>query len=112
MGKPSPLTLEERKIIEEKLKEKLDRISICKLLGRSQNTIYNEIIKTQYLGEYNAEQSHKLHLEHAKKVSEKRSATMRQGLMENRTIINRRLENLEMQIEVILDHLKKLEENK
>lgn len=112
MGKPNPLTLEERRIIEEKLKEGVDRVTICKLMGRSQNTIHNEVIKTQYLGEYNAEQSHALYLEYAKKVAEKRSVNMREILSENRTIINKRLDNLEMQIEVILDHLKKLEKNK
>jgi len=107
--KQSPaLCLAERKIIESNIKKNLSATDIAKILGRSKNCIVWEIRRAGGKSVYNAEKAQK----DAEKRMMNKYAGFRMRSAQNAEIKEKtlyiRVENLEMQIEILSNTLKEL----
>ncbi len=99
------LTFEERQLIEKYLKEGKTYVDISILIGRSVNSVATEVRRTGDFP-YNAEKAQQKAIERKKEQYEK-IRTKIKGTNYLSTL-TKRVNNLEMQIEIILDTLKKL----
>ena len=104
--KLKPLTFEERKTIQKGLDEGLSGSKIALSLGRSVNAISTEIRKNGGRLYYSAEKGEKSF----KQRSFERYKTVSEKAKKNKTsyFMKQRLENLEMQVEILHEAIKEL----
>jgi len=104
------LSFEERKTIEKFLKEKWSCSAIGKSLGRGKNTIVTEVRRASINGKYSAKIGQRLTEKRKREGYEKmvnhpnRKRFVKGGI--NVITLNKRIENLENQLEIIIDFLK------
>ena len=105
------LNLEERQIIEQMLTERYPHAKIAELLDRGQSHISREIRNQSVNGLYNAIYAEEKSKENRKR-SAKRISQIKKELREKRDVsystLKVRVENLEMQIEILTDTIKEL----
>lgn len=94
MKKMEYLTLDERKIIEQMLKEGYSGRAIARTLNRSASTVNSDIRLNGSKEEYNAEKAH----------ADSKRKIFKEDLTLNS--LKKRLENLEMQLEILLETIK------
>jgi IS30 family transposase len=105
------LNLENRQIIEQMIKERYSHAKIAELLDRGQSHISREIRNHSVNGLYNAIYAEEYSKE-SRKRSAKRISQTKIELQKERDIpystLKVRVENLEMQIEILTDTIKEL----
>lgn len=111
------LTLENRKLIEEHLKNGVRPNSIAELLGFCSSTISREVNKNGGVRNYSAEKAHQTYLNLLTRISEQMSKTgkKKQENTDSRREIPSdildRISSLEMQIEILYDTIKEIKKN-
>lgn len=107
MGLVKRFTLEEREIIEELIKSGKSITGISVFLKRSKNGLSSELNKNGGRVNYNAKNAHERHLKTKYIKHQKLSKKFEGKIFESNGLISR-IENIEMQIEIILDLVKEL----
>lgn len=105
------LSLEERKIIEKKIKEGLSLGKISHFMGRSPNGIIVEVRKNGGREEYKAIQAH----ENSKITENERKKKVCENLKKSTynpfIYLKQKIEILEMQLEIIIEQIKEIKKN-
>lgn len=111
------LTLEDRKLIEEHLKNGGRPRRIAELLGFSFSSIYRELRKNGGVRNYSAEKAHQTYLNMLTRLSEQMSKNHKKK-QENTDFrreipsdILDRISSLEMQIEILYDTITEIKKN-
>ena len=104
------LCLMERKYIEKMIKEDRSLSSIAGDMGRGRNTIIVEVNKNGGRIAYDAEIAHKSMLERRLKRSEDVSEKMKVHTRTQYCFLKQRIENMEMQLDIIIETLKELKD--
>lgn len=111
-NKPNePLNIKERQVIEKFIHENYSCLKISKIIGRGKNSIVTEIRRNGGKELYNAEEAqHRSDQVQAEKKQKTMEALKKSGF--NPYIsIKQKIEFLEMQIEILIDAIKKLKED-
>lgn len=109
------LTLEERKRIEELIKQGAKVPQIARLLGRSKNTIQNELYNNRPRETYNAEKVHKFSMSAnerrrksiSKWIEANKPKVTVAGMRKRQMRLSERISILEQKIEIIEKIIKK-----
>lgn len=105
------LTLEERILIEETLKTKMSYAKLSKVVKRSQTCIFNEIHRNGGRENYNALEADKRSQLFVTRRNEKNAIRLQNS---HRTWmgLSRKVINLEMQIEILYEEIKRMKDDK
>lgn len=104
-GKRPSYTLEERKVIQKLLKQGFSGTNIAKHLHRSQNGVNYEIRRNGGRNKYDAEKAHEIIIKRRMESNEKRRNA---NLGKSGPGLNKRVQNLEMQVEVLFETIKEM----
>lgn len=111
MGKGNMLTLQEKKLIQQGIAQGLSASKIAVTLGRAKNSVVFEIRRAGGRENYDAEKAHELQKKRIKEGYIAISKNNKRLFKENKMSIpylnlNKKIENLEFQIEILIDLLK------
>ena len=106
--KNSSYTLEDRKLIEKYLKLGISMVAISKLLGKSTSGLQRETLRLGDRKKYNAEEAHKHAIQNPPKIGNPSGEKMGIRVSE----LEERINKLCYQIEIILDIIKDLQNEK
>jgi IS30 family transposase len=111
ISKKGHLKLQEFRIIESMIKRNFSIRSIAKYLKRSLKCIYNEINLFKTREDYSSEESYEIHKKRrlqSKKKKLQMPLKTKETKEKNSNELEKRIQNIEFQIEIILDEIKNL----